>query len=44
MELGGGFGEVFGILRAEDGDGDGVVKDEGRTVVELMGGAAQCDA
>ena len=33
----------LGGVRAEDGDGDGVVEDEGRGVVELVGGAAHGD-
>jgi hypothetical protein len=44
MKFIGGFGELFRVLLAEHGDGDGVFEDEGRRVVELMGGAAKSDA
>ena len=44
MKFIGGFGELFRVLLAEHGDGDGVFEDEGRRVVELMGGATKGDA
>ena len=44
VEAGGGFAQLFGVVGAEDGDGDGVVEDEGPCVVDLVGGAAEGDA
>ena len=39
--MGGGAAKFFGVGVAEDGNGDGVVEDEGRRIVELMRGTAQ---
>ena len=40
VQLGCGLVNLGEIFRAEDGDGDGVVEDEGLRVVKLMRGAA----
>jgi len=42
--LGTGSALKFFCMRAEDGDGDGVVEDEGAGVVELVGRPAESDA
>ncbi len=44
FKFGGGFVEILEVFGAEDGDGDGIVEDEGRGIVHLVGSAAECDA
>jgi hypothetical protein len=41
IAAGGAFN--LGSVGAEDSDGDGIVEDQGRSVVELVGGAAHGD-
>lgn len=43
VEAGGGLAEFFGVVGAEDGDCDGVVEDEGASVVDLVSGATKGD-
>ena len=41
LQFGGGLVEFGKVLLTEDGDGDGIVENEWRRVIELVRGAAQ---